>query len=92
MLGSGQKSKKAREADLEFSWEGGIEEEGFNDLLFNSKKSKLLFCLFYFYFIFFNFKNKETNDKSNKYKSKNEDEFIDPKEQVSNFICRRLFQ
>lgn len=43
LLGSGQKSKKAREADLEFSWEGGIEEEGFNDLLFNSKKSKLLF-------------------------------------------------
>lgn len=35
------KSLKKRECDLEFDWEGGIEEEGFNELLFNSKnKSK----------------------------------------------------
>ena len=39
LLNSDSKTKKKRDGDLEFSWEGGMEEEGFNSLLFNSKKS-----------------------------------------------------
>ena len=34
------KQKKTRDADLEFSWEGGMEEEGFNSLLFKEENSK----------------------------------------------------
>jgi hypothetical protein len=40
LFNSSSKSEKKREGDLEFSWEGGMEEEGFNSLLFDSKKSK----------------------------------------------------
>lgn len=40
-----KKSFKDREGDLEISWEGGMEEEGFNDLLFNQKSLFLNFKL-----------------------------------------------
>ena len=39
LLNSDSGTKKKRDGDLEFSWEGGMEEEGFSSLLFNSKKS-----------------------------------------------------
>ena len=42
LLNSGGKSNKKRDGDLEFSWEGGMEEEGFNSLLFDSKKSNII--------------------------------------------------
>lgn len=38
LLGVEAKSKKSRDADLEFSWEGGIKENGFDDSLFDSKR------------------------------------------------------
>lgn len=43
LLGVDKKSstRKQREGDLEFDWEGGdLKEEGFNELLFDRKKSK----------------------------------------------------
>ena len=52
LFNSGVKSEKKREGDLEFSWEGGMEEEGFNSLLFDSKKSKVVCLSFFLNYLF----------------------------------------
>ena len=55
LFGQDEKFKKKREADLEFSWEGGIEddldedEDNDDDLLVSNKKS-IFFVLFFKYF------------------------------------------
>jgi hypothetical protein len=43
LFGADTRPKKSRDADMEFSWEGGMEEQdGFNDLMtFNSKGLRL---------------------------------------------------
>lgn len=45
LLGSESKSKKQRKGDLEFDWEGGIKEDGFNELLFNNNNKKSQFWI-----------------------------------------------
>ncbi len=53
LLGADNKKNKKHKdgGGIEFSWEGGMEEEGFNELLFNKKS------IDYFEFVFYVFKN-----------------------------------